>query len=147
MKKPHCENCREWFQWSALWFVVAIFLTVVIFWMRATTAKAATDPVKEYRQNLANETFNWLAGHALCVEGEDAPCDWVYDGAYQLHQAAKDLYSDKLLKDIHEPVSDWDRGGYTEYLNPLDYLEHEYIKWRIHMLVVFGVNGIPARGT
>lgn len=101
------------------------------------------EEIATVRQDLANETFNFLYKHALCVDGQDAPCDWVYDGAYELHLCAKELYSTKDLKQIKMPVSEWKRGGYTSYWSPITYLQHESIMFRIYMLLKFGFDGIP----
>lgn len=104
---------------------------------------AATEDPTQIRHDLANNIFNFLYSHALCMEGQEAPCDWVYDGAYDLHRAAGEIYSDKALKDIKMPVSDYKRGGYADYYNPLVYLEHESLMWRVFAILNFGVHGIP----
>lgn len=104
---------------------------------------AATDPIATIRKDLSNAIFNFLYAHALCVEDQSPPCDWIYDGAYDLHRTAKELQSAKALKDIVLPVSDYSRGGYTEYYNPLVFIEHESLMWRIYILINWGKNGVP----
>lgn len=99
------------------------------------------DDVTTKRRELANEIFEFLRLHALQME-ED-PFQWVYDGAYELHLAAKELYSDKALKDIKVPVSEWKRGGYKPYFNPVTFLQHETLLARIYLLIIFGKNGVP----
>lgn len=97
----------------------------------------------QYRQDLAQEIFLFLNKHALRTE--DDQLQWIYDGAYDLCRVAKDLYEGKPLKDIKEPVSDWSRGGYTDYNNLFDFIQHESLKFRIHMLISYGLSGIPER--
>lgn len=128
--------------------ILAVVLAAIALDTRqiAVAAQTTADPLQSYRKDLANETFNFLASHAVCIEGQDKPCDWVYDGAYSLHRAAKEIYSDKPLKDISVPDSDWTRGGYESYENPLVYLQHESIKWRIALLIKYGTGGVPPRG-
>lgn len=106
---------------------------------------ASPDPGKPYRQEVANEVYAFLYAHALCVEDgpTEPPCDWVYAGAYSLHWAAKELYSTKPLKEIKMPVSDWSRGGFTPYSDPVAYLDHEMLLYKIYLLINFG--GVPQR--
>lgn len=146
------QDRDNWRAWALLWFVatVVLFFAAITLVVVARTPPAAepalpatVQPVDSYRKDLAGEVFSYLYKHALCVEGQTPPCDWVYEGAYQLHKTAKDLYSTKPLKDIVAPVSEWDRGGFTEYYNPLDFLEHEMLLAKIYLLLGFGKSGIP----
>lgn len=138
------------------------FIVPILFLM--TLAATPSVPPEGFidRQDLAREIYNFLFDHALCVEGhktaaelgilrhydgfvpESAPCDWVYSGAYQLHWSSKELYDvNKPLKDIQPPVSDWRRGGYSPYGNPLVYAHHEWIVFKINLLIIVEKNGVP----
>lgn len=137
-------------------------LYIALHVFTSTSAHAADFPMPD-RRELAKETFNYLYKHALCVESaepaeftfsllwsedevpEAAPCDWVYDGAYQLHWAAKELYSIKPLKEIAYPRSEWKYGGYVQYLDPVAYAQHGWLLAKIYFLLTFGREGIPPR--
>lgn len=125
-------------------------------------ARQDADPTSPARRELASDIYNFLFKHALCVEETtasvllrkglivephpelaEAPCDWVCDCAFSMHWAAKELYGNKPLKDIKMPESDYARGGYEPYLNPLVFLEHEGLKLRIWLLIKLGHDGIP----
>lgn len=101
---------------------------------------SSTNPqqqINEMRQEIANEVFVFLRDHA--VHAEDNPTDWVYDGAYDLHRCARELYDlHKELKTIVVPISDWRRGGYKEYYNPITLLQHEYLLAKIIILIKWG---------
>lgn len=114
---------------------------LVLLWLAFQLTASAPVP---YRQDLANTTFNFLYKHAVCMEGTEPPCDWVYDGAYQLHWAAKQLYGQMPLSKITMPESSWNRGGYKEMSNPLTLLEHQSIKWQIWLLITYGIEVSPA---
>jgi hypothetical protein len=98
---------------------------------------AQQSEINQIRQDLANEVFVFLRDHA--VHSEDNPTDWVYDGAYDLHRCAHELYDlHKELKTIVVPISDWRRGGYHDFHNPVTLLQHEYILARIIILIKWG---------
>lgn len=108
----------------------------------ASQLTASAEP--PYRQELAKETFNFLYAHGLCVEGAEPPCDWVDDGAYQLHRAAKDLYGTKPLSSIAMPETSWARGGYKQFGDPFAAIHFTAIKWQIWLLITYGITVPPA---
>lgn len=119
----------------------SLFLVLVVLATLSQKAQADADPSDPYRRNLANETFEFLRTH--CLVSEDDPLQWVYVGCYDMSRAAREIYSTKALKDIEMPVSEYKRGGYSPYLNPLVFLQHESLTWRIYVLLNYGKTGIP----
>lgn len=115
-----------------------------IFWASLAMAgmREAPAPLDADRQDVARETFEFLRLHAL--KTEEDPFQWVYDGAYELDRAAKQLYDLKVpLNRIQPPVSVYSRGGYEPYVDPLVFLQHESLVWRIDWLINYGKTGIP----
>lgn len=127
------------FRWLELaLFYVSLFLSAFLL-----AEKLRADPMQEERRNLANETFEFLRLH--CIPFEEDPSQWAYDGCYSMHRAARDLYSARPLGQIEYPESDWNRGGYSSYYNPVDFLAHEWLRARIYLMLNMGRNGIPPR--
>jgi hypothetical protein len=107
---------------------------ITFSFMLATRLMADTQ-----RRELARTIYNFLHEHALCVDGDEFPCIYVCDDAYELHWAARELYSNKTLGEIAMPVSDWERGCYAPQTFDV-WWAHESILDQIEALI-FEVRG------
>lgn len=86
------------------------------------------------RVELAKHIQNFLFAHALCVEGTEEPCEWMYYGAYELNWTAKELQRDKPLSEIKMPESNWVRGGYKPFTEKVR-KEHDDILKQIKAMI------------
>jgi hypothetical protein len=85
------------------------------------------------RREVANHIFEFLRLHA--VRDENNPLDYACNlDPYEMHWAAKKLYSATPLKQIKLPDSQFDRGCYEPY-NVFTWMEHDGILVDIYSLI------------